>query len=184
MAVGIGITYGSFWQLAHLSTEVAFWSLVPILLLMGVGLPCMFVTLSTLSLSGVRREEMTAATSLYTLARRMGGNIGYALGATLVERFSAGHRVHLVPHISDLNSTYGHAHAVLATKLFQGGVDPLTAKQKALALLDAEVNRQATMLAYNNIAWVLGIMFLGTLPLLALFARRKAEPSASKATVH
>ena len=59
---------------------------MPILLLMGVGLPCMFVPLSTVSLSTVRRAEMTAATGLYTLSRRVGGNIGYALLATLIER--------------------------------------------------------------------------------------------------
>src|SRR5262245_11576556 len=72
IAVGIGLTYLAFHQLAHLSLNVGFWNLVPIMLIMGAGLPCMFVTLSTTSLSTVRREDMTAATSLYTLARRVG----------------------------------------------------------------------------------------------------------------
>ena len=76
------------------------------MLIMGAGLPCMFVTLSTTSLSTVRREDMTAATSLYTLARRVGGNLGYALVATLVERFSVIHQAHLSAHISNLNSAY------------------------------------------------------------------------------
>ncbi len=49
---------------------------------------------------------MTAATSLYTLARRVGGNIGYALVATLVDRFSVIHQGHLSDHISPLNSAY------------------------------------------------------------------------------
>jgi MFS transporter, DHA2 family, multidrug resistance protein len=184
IAVGIGITYWSFQQLTHLSMQVGFWNLVPILLLMGVGMPCMFVTLSTLSLGAVRREEMTAASSLYTLARRVGGNLGYAIVATLVDRFSTGHRVHLVPHISDLNSVHRDAHAALTTRLFLRGVDPFTAQHKALALVDAEVNRQATMLAYNNISWIFAAMFLATLPLLLLFPRRKARPPADQATAH
>ena len=104
IAVGIGLTYLAFHQLAHLSLNVGFWNLVPIMLIMGAGLPCMFVTLSTASLSTVRREDMTAATSLYTLARRVGGNLGYALVATLVERFSVIHQAHLSAHISNLNS--------------------------------------------------------------------------------
>jgi DHA2 family multidrug resistance protein len=106
IAVGIGLTYLAFHQLAHLSLNVGFWNLVPIMLIMGAGLPCMFVTLSTTSLSTVRREDMTAATSLYTLARRVGGNLGYALVATLVERFSVIHQAHLSTHISHLNSAY------------------------------------------------------------------------------
>jgi MFS transporter, DHA2 family, multidrug resistance protein len=184
IAAGIGLTYCTYQQLAHLSMHVAYWNLVPILLLMGSGMPCMFVSLSTLAFSTVRREEMTAATGLYTLTRRMGGNVGYALVATLVDRFSTGHRVHLVPHISDLNSVHRDSHAALTAGLFHGGVDPFTAQHRALALVDAEVNRQATMLAYNNISWIFGVMFLATLPLLLLFPRRIAGPPASKATAH
>jgi DHA2 family multidrug resistance protein len=162
--------------------SVGFWNLVPILLLMGAGMPCMFVTLSTLSLSTVRREEMTTATGLYTLFRRMGGNLGYAIVATLVERFSTVHRVHLIPHISDLNSIHQAYQATLTARLVQGGVDPLTAQHKALALVDAEVNRQATMLAYNNISWIFGVMFLATLPLLVLFSRKKTRQPTTQAT--
>ncbi len=184
IAVGIGITYYSFQQLTYLSMQVGFWNLVPILLLMGVGMPCMFVTLSTLSLSSVRREEMTAASSLYTLSRRVGGNLGYAIVATLVDRFTTRHRVHLIPHISDLNNVHRDSQATLANRLFLRGVDPFTAQHKALALVDAEVNRQATMLAYNNISWIFAVMFLATLPLLLLFPRRQARPPADQATAH
>ena len=62
--------------------QIACWILVSILLLMGIGMPFMFVTLSTLSLSTIARADMTDASSIYTLARRIGGNIGYALVAT------------------------------------------------------------------------------------------------------
>ena len=181
IAVGVGITYWTFHQLTQLSMHVGFWNLVPILLLMGAGMPCMFVTLSTLSLSTVRREEMTTATGLYTLFRRLGGNLGYAIVATLVERFSTVHRAHLIPHISDLNSTHQAYQASLTARLVQGGVEPLAAQHKALALVDAEVNRQATMLAYNNISWVLGVMFLATLPLLVLFSRKRSRQPAAHA---
>jgi DHA2 family multidrug resistance protein len=184
IATGIGITYWSFHALARLSLEVGFWNLVPILLLMGAGMPCMFVPLSTLSLSTVPREEMTAATGLYTLARRIGGNIGYALVATLVERFSTAHRVHLVKGVSELNSTYLAYQAQLAERLTQQGVEPLAAHQKALALMDRMVNQQATMLSYNDISWIFGIMFLATIPLLFLFSGRRAAPTAIKTAGH
>ena len=153
IAVGIGITYWAFHQLAHLSLNVGFWNLVPIMLLMGMGLPCMFVTLSTTSLSSVRREDMTAATSLYTLSRRVGGNLGYALVATLVERFSMVHQAHLSAHISNLNSAYPGYHAALAARLSHQTGDPVAAQSQALALVDTLVHRQAAMLAYNDGAY-------------------------------
>jgi DHA2 family multidrug resistance protein len=173
IAVGVGLTYLAFYQLSHLSLNVSFWNLVPIMVLMGLGMPCMFVTLSTVSLNSVKREEMTASTSLYTLARRVGGNLGYALVATLLQRFSIIHEAHLSTHISRLNDTYPGYHAALAARLAQQTGDPVAAQNKALALVDNLVHRQASMLAYNNLAWIFGIMFLCTLPLLYLFPRRK-----------
>lgn len=173
IAVGVGMTYWAFHQLAHLSLNVGFWNLVPIMLLMGAGMPCLFVTLSTVSLRTIKREDMTAATSLYTLARRVGGNIGYALVATLVERFSIIHQAHLSTHISSLNSAYTGYHDALAARLAHQAGDPVAAQSKALAIVDAMVQRQATMLAYNDMAWVFGVMFLCTLPFLCLLSRRK-----------
>jgi DHA2 family multidrug resistance protein len=181
IGVGIGLTYWTFQELAQLSLQVSYWNLVPIMLLMGVAVPCMFVPLSTLSLSGVRREDMTSATSLYTLTRRVGGNIGYALVATLVERLSATHRVHLIKHISPLNPAYLSYQTLVSARLAQAWGDPVAAQHRALALADAEVNRQAAMLAYNDIAWLFGTMFLATLPCLFLLPRRQASEAATRA---
>ena len=138
--------------------------------------------MSTVSLSTIRREDMTAATSLYTLTRRIGGNIGYALVATLLERFSTAHRGHLIEHITPLTPAYLSYHAHLTDRLVQGGGDPVAAPQKVLALVNAEVNRQAAILAYNDLAWTFGTMFLATLPLLFLLSRRQAAPAARQAT--
>jgi DHA2 family multidrug resistance protein len=176
IAVGIALTCLSFQQLAGLSLHAGFGNLVPIMLLMGAGMPCMFVTLSTVSLRTVRREAMTSAAGLYTLARRVGGNVGYALVATLVERFATAHRVHLVAHVSDYNRVFQAYHGTLADRLARRRGEG-SAERAALALIDAEANRQATMLAYNDIAWLFGLMFLGTLPFVLLFGggERRAE---------
>jgi DHA2 family multidrug resistance protein len=184
IAVGIGLTYLAFHQLAHLSLNVGFWNLVPIMLIMGAGLPCMFVTLSTISLSTVRREDMTAATGLYTVARRVGGNLGYALVATLVERFSVIHQSHLSANISNLNSAYSSYYATLVARLARQTGDPVAAQGKALALVDNVVNRQAAILAYNDLAWLFGIMFLATLPMLFFLPRRQRAPAASNPRQH
>ena len=184
IAVGIGVTYWAFHHLAHLSLNVGFWNLVPIMLLMGAGLPCVFVTLSTVSLRTVRREDMTAATGLYTLARSVGGNLGYALVATLLERFSVVHHVHLSAHISNLNNAYPGYYTALAARLLPQTGDPVAAQNQALALIDALVHRQAAMLAYNDIARFFGVMFLCTLPLLLLFPRRKSARPSSTSTRH
>jgi DHA2 family multidrug resistance protein len=172
IAVGIGVTYWAFHHLAHLALNVGFWNLVPIMLLMGAGLPCVFVTLSTVALRTVRREDMTAATGLYTLARSVGGNLGYALVATLLERFSVAHYAHVSAHISHLNTAYPAYYAALAGRLARQTGDPTVVQSQALALMDTVVHRQAVMLAYNDIAGFFGVLFLCTLPCLLLLPRR------------
>ena len=174
IAVGIGITYWAFHHLALLSLNVGFWNLVPIMLLMGAGMPCVFVTLSTVSLRTVRREDMTAATSLYTLARSVGGNLGYALVATLLERFSVVHHAYLSAHISSLNQAYLGYSTALAARLSPQTGDPVAAQSQALALVEALIHRHAAMLAYNDMARFFGVLFLCTLPLLLLFPRGKS----------
>src|SRR5215831_16620141 len=182
IAVDVGLTYLAFHQLAHLSLNVGFWNLVPIMLIMGAGLPCMFVTLSTTSLNTVRREDMTAATGLYTLARRVGGNLGYALVATLIERFSVIHQAHLSTHISTLSGAYVGYNTALSARLAQQTGDPVAAQNKALMMADGLVNRQAAMLAYNDIAWIFSVMFLCIVPFIFLFVRKKAVAPARPAT--
>jgi DHA2 family multidrug resistance protein len=76
-----------------------------------------------------------------------------------------------------LNPAYLSYHSQLTDRLVQGGGDPMAAPQKALALVNHEVNRQAAILAYNDLAWTFGTMFLLTLPLLLLLPGRQTAPS-------
>lgn len=171
---GIVIICWSYYDLSLLSLEAGFWNLVPALLIMGIGMPFNFVTLTTLSLATVPRPEMTHATSLYTLARRAGGNIGYALAATLVDRGEQIHRAYLVGHVNPFNPTY-LAYSGAAKKVLEhAGVNPQDVPLAAYALIDRMVNRQATMLAYNDVSRVFGILFLITVPLVLLLPGRSA----------
>jgi DHA2 family multidrug resistance protein len=170
---GVAILYWSYQDLAHLSLDLSLSTLVPPLLLLGAGMPFIFVTMTTVSVATIPREDMTAASSLYTLARRVGGNMGYALVATLVDRRSQLHRANLVPNITNLSPLYPNLQAGLTSYLLGRGFDPVTAHQKALALIDTTVNRQAAMLAYNDISWFFAIIFLAALPLLLFLPRRR-----------
>jgi DHA2 family multidrug resistance protein len=172
IALGIGLVFWSFRGLAHLSAGIEFWNLVPILVVMGLGMPFMFVTLTAVSVSTVSREHVTEASSLYTLSRRVGGNIGYAMLATLIDRRTQFHRARLVPNLASTSSTFAAAQGHLTALLTQRGVPATVAAQKATGMIDGFVNQQAGIMAYNDAAWVVGLTFLATLPLLWLFPRR------------
>jgi DHA2 family multidrug resistance protein len=170
---GILVTCWSYYDLARLSLDAGFWDLVPTLLVMGVGMPFMFVTLSTLSLSTIARADMTDASSLYTLARRIGGNIGYALVATLVARGLQTHRVQMVSHITPYNPNLADFQLHAVQMLNHTGLSPQALQHAGQALLNVLVNRQAAMMAYNDVSWILGLLFVATVPLALLLPGRQ-----------
>jgi MFS transporter, DHA2 family, multidrug resistance protein len=173
IGVGILLIYWSFEGLAHLSTDVSYWNLVPILVVMGAGMSFQFVNLTTLSVSTVPREHMTGASSLYTLSRRVGGNIGYALLATVVARRSQFHRVQLVQNLTPTNPAFLSAQGFLQQQLHRAGEATSIAGAHATSLLDRLVDQQSTLMAYNDASRFIGIIFITTLPLIFLFPRRQ-----------
>ena len=180
MVTGILIVSLSYWQLAHLSLDVADTSIVPILILMGLGMPFMFVTLTTVAVSTIPKVDMTSASGLYNLFQQEGGNIGYALIVTVIERQSQVHHANLVEHISRLNKNfmvfYHHAQSLFT----QQGISGVNAQPKILALSQFMVNRQSDMMAYNDAAFVFMLTFIALLPLVMLFPVVKSSKESVK----
>ncbi|MDE2027961.1 MAG: multidrug efflux MFS transporter, partial [Candidatus Omnitrophica bacterium] len=165
---GIIVVNISYFQLAHLATTAAQGTIVPILLLMGSGLPFVFVTLSTVALSSVEKENMTSASGLFNLFQQVGGNIGYAVMATLVERNSQIHHAYLAEHISRFDFNFVQFYHQTAAFMHQQGMAVNQAHQAAMALVNSLVTRQAQMMAYNDISLFLMLMFLICVPFVLM----------------
>jgi DHA2 family multidrug resistance protein len=174
LLAGIGVIVLAYYQLMQLSTTAGFLDLIPPLLVMGVGMPFMFVPLSTVSLMTVDKSQMTDASSIYTLTRRVGGNIGYSLAAVLLDRGEAIHRAYLTEHVSELSRTTQVYLARTVDALLAKGVGTVHATRLALGLLEQKVMRQATMLAYNDISFAFGCLFLLLIPMIFLMPGRAA----------
>ncbi|MGH7143204.1 MAG: DHA2 family efflux MFS transporter permease subunit [Planctomycetota bacterium] len=168
----------SYWDLAQLSLDAGFWTIVPMLLIMGAGMPFMFVTMSAVSLSTVPRADVTEASSLYTLGRRVGGNIGYAIVATLVARGEQMHRSDLASHVSVLNGTWHQTQAHLTHALTSAGLNPTAVTATQYGMVNKMLHSHATMLAYNDVSWIFLIMFVCMIPFLLFMPGRppKAAP--------
>jgi DHA2 family multidrug resistance protein len=172
---GLVISGFSFWQLGHLAPNVGYWDIFFPQLWQGVGFSLIFVALSTAALAGVERERLTAASGLYNVVRQVCGSVGIAAAATLVSRGTVLYRSRLSEAITPANPALApwlrageHATASLG-----GGA--LAASQRALALLDGYVTRQATVLAYNHVYQLITLSFLACLPLVLLLRKPKGH---------
>lgn len=167
---GVLMMAGSLFDLGHLSLSADFHSLIPSMLVMGAGMPFMFVTLSTVALSTLPRDAMTEGSALYTLARRIGGNVGYALVASVVASRGQFHHIRLGSHLTPYSQDVTALRHALSTQMQHPGA--------GMAMIARMLNAQATMMAYNDASHLMAWMFLVTLPLVLFLPRpRKASPA-------
>ncbi len=164
--IGLAIITWSYYDLMQLNLNAGFWNLVPSLLIMGAGMPFVFVPLSTVSLSSVDRSNMTDASGIYTLTRRIGGNIGYAMAATLVSHGQQMHRFHMASHITEMSQITQSYIDTATSTLQQLGVSAVHAPSVALGLMNRVLNQQASMMAYNDTSFYFGLLFVIMAPIV------------------
>ena len=176
---GIIMMMVGYWQLSQLTLDVGLTQLLPGMLLTGAGMSFMFGTMSAAIMRTIPLPLLTAASSLSTLFRRVGGNIGYAFVASQVAHRAAFHRARLIDHLSPYDTATTQAFDGLTERLASSGLPPGVAADSALQLLNSTVNRHATIMAYNDVFWMMGMLFVVSFPFLMLLGGRRTRPTTA-----
>ena len=134
----------------------------------GVSFSLLFVPLTTLAMRNISREEMGNATSIFNLMRNIGGSIGIATATTMLERNRQTHINILGTHVTPYDQNTQQMLSGLQSMLTSAGIDPVTAGERANAMLFGFVQRQATMLSFIDLMRLFGVLFIILLPLLWL----------------
>jgi DHA2 family multidrug resistance protein len=177
LAVGVMLGAFTMFQLSRLNLNAGYWDIFWPQVFQGVALACLFIPLMALSMSGIAKEKMGNATSIFNLMRNIGGSFGIAIMTTLLARRTQLHQVRLIENV-----TYGDLET---RKLLTGlqawfhsqGADAVTANRKALGAIYGLVQRHASMLSFVEAFWIMSIMFLAMLPFLLLLRYRPHEPT-------
>jgi DHA2 family multidrug resistance protein len=143
-------------------------------LIQGLGLGCIFVPVQALAFATLAPAVRTHAASLLNLARNVGGSVGIALvGAQLVRNVQ-------ISHADMAASVTGNSLPMAdPSLLMRMGVQG----QAALAVIDAEINRQALFIAYLDDFKLMMIITFAALPLI-LLVRKAAAPGAGGPPAH
>lgn len=170
VALGACLQIYGVWCLAHFPLAVGFTNFAPILVLMGLGSSCFAVTIGTISLSTMRPADMTGASSIFTVFQRVSANIAYAVLATLLARRTQFHHLRLVHGISILNDNYRTVQQSFMQQFAHRGlVAPGTTVS---IMMNGILNRQATIMAYNDIFVLMEVMFICAAFLIPLLPTR------------
>jgi DHA2 family multidrug resistance protein len=170
--VGSGLVVAGFgfYGMARLTADVGYWDLFWPQVWQGVGFSLIFVALSTAALSTIPRARMTQAAGLYNVVRQVMGSVGIALAATTLSSSTVEYHARLS---EDASASYASRTWVAGvTAAMQAkGADAYTASQQALRLVDATIERQAAVLAYNHVFLLVSTLFVIGLPLVFLLRR-------------
>ncbi|RFS20189.1 MFS transporter [Chitinophaga silvatica] len=149
------------------SSKDFFW----VLIIRGLGLGLLSVPVSTMSLSTLKGQEIGQGAAFSGMMRQLGGAFGVALISTFVIRQTDFHRSTLVDHLDVNNPDVQNKITQMAAGMRSKGFDLATAQNKAYAMLDGAVMKQATVLSYMDVFLWVGIMFLVCVPFVLLLVK-------------
>jgi DHA2 family multidrug resistance protein len=181
IAAGVAIFALSMWKHAHFTTQSGmsdfFWPLI----FRGVGLGLIFVPLTNLALADLPMSKIPNGTGLFNLMRQLGGSVGIALSATLLQRFTAIHRADLAAQVTPFAEATRERVAMITQALISRGELPAIAQTKAIGFLNGVVTKQAMMLSFEQLFLLFGTAFVLALPMLLLMHRSRGIPGAGAA---
>jgi DHA2 family multidrug resistance protein len=170
--VGLLLTAISMWQMCGFSLQMGMTPVITTGLLQGFGLGCTFVPLNLVALSTLPRHILTQGTAIRSLMRNLGGSIGISvLVAILAENTQTVHSRLVEPLRPDNPALHGTLPFSLTMP-------------SGVATLNAEVTRQAAMVAYIDDFKLMTLLALLSLPLLLLLREGSdAAPQAAATAV-
>ena len=154
------------WFMAQWTVEVRPGDVMWTNAVQGFGGSFIWVPISTLTLSGLAKRVQDQGYALFYLVFELGSSVGVAAIVGRHARDSQTNHAILTEAINPFNQLFGYRVVENAMDLS----DPAT-----LAMLEAEIHRQAVMIAYNNAFLATAIMAAALIPVVLFFRRSKPQ---------
>ena len=164
--IGILIMAASLWLMSGFSLQMDSRPVIVSGFVQGLALGLIFVPLNTIAFGTLDPKHRTNAAALFNLARNIGGSIGISIMTVLLARNLQVSHSDLAAHVTQ------YTLPPIPPAISQGA-PPAT--QTVLAMLDAEINRQALMIAYIDDFKAMMILSLLAVPLLLLLRKSRTQ---------
>jgi DHA2 family multidrug resistance protein len=164
IALGLAIAAGSLWQMTGWSLVMGTQEFLVSGFIQGIGLGLMFTPLQNVAFATLTSQHRTEGSSLMNLSRSIGASVGISVVTTLLSRNIQVSHADLAPHVS------AEGLQTLDPNLLQALG---STGQTVMAMANAEINKQAAMIAYLDNFWLMAIVTLAAIPLVLLIRRPK-----------
>src|ERR1700758_2620584 len=176
---GLAVLSFSLFHMTTFDLDIDFRTVANARVLQAVGMAFLFVPINTAAYAFLPRDKNNAASGLMNLARNIGGSVGISVVTTMLDRRSQVHLTDLSQNLSGSNPAFQNMMQGATQAMQAHGASQSGATQQAYAIMQATVQRQATMLSYIDCFWFLGVAIMLMIP--AVFLMRKSKPHGGMA---
>ncbi|WP_407153902.1 DHA2 family efflux MFS transporter permease subunit [Bradyrhizobium sp. STM 3557] len=164
LVFGAAVVSLAMWYLTGLNGDITYGYAAMSRVMLGVGLPFLFLPVTTASYDGVPPDKTNQASALINVARNVGGSMGVALAQTMLAQRQQFHQSRLIEHAAP--SDIGYQQTIDAiTRYFQAsGSSASDAAGQAIAWVGQTLQHQIDLLAYIDVFWMLAILGLSMIP--------------------
>ncbi|MDB4945431.1 MAG: drug resistance transporter, EmrB/QacA subfamily [Labilithrix sp.] len=177
VAFGVLLFVIGSYGLSHITLESSTTDIILPMVITGFGFACLFIPLTTASLSTIGRADVADAAGLNSFVRQIGGSIGLTIFATKLSDYTKVGVASIGAHVTALRPEVTQQMVGTQHLLESHGMDVGASQQASLAAMSGRVMQQASVLAFDKVFLLQGIAFIAVLPLLLfLRVKRTAEP--------
>jgi DHA2 family multidrug resistance protein len=168
--VGFGffMTAYALYEMTHWTPAISEWEIVSTGFIQGMAVGFVFVPLSTVAFNTLPVTLRTEAAGIFSLMRNLGSAIGISVTGSLLERNTSINHEFIAKDVTP----FAHGLQSGAPGLFW---NPATAG--GAAALDAEISRQASVIAYIDDFKLMMILSILALPFILLLRTKPPAPA-------
>ncbi len=161
----------SLYNMTSIYGDLDFWFFARSRMLLGVGLPLIFIPIMAASYDGIPPNRTDMASALVNAARNTGGSIGVSLASNVLAHREQFHQSRLIEHALPSSPQYQDTLQQATNYFVAQGSSLVRAQSQAVAWILQQIQSQAAFLAYIDVFWVLMLLALMAVP-LALTLRK------------
>ncbi|AUC93303.1 MULTISPECIES: DHA2 family efflux MFS transporter permease subunit [Bradyrhizobium] len=163
--LGALVIAASMYSMTNVYGDLGFWYMARSRMLIGVGLPLIFIPIMAASYDGIPAGKTDQASALINAARNTGGSIGVSLVSNVLTHREQFHQSRLVEQLTPSSPQYQDTLHRMTDFFVAQGNSLLQAQQQAVQWIGQQVQTQASFLSYMDAFWVLMLIALSAIPL-------------------
>lgn len=141
------VSLGMFFS-SMVSPQTDFTTFVMMRILQVLGLPFLFIPVSTLAYTNIPKEQNNKASALFAFFRNIGGSVGISLITAFIARTTKIHGAYTEEHLNAGNPIYNEHFLGIKNRLLGSGVNATDTDSMALEILQQQLMHQSSILAY------------------------------------